>query len=416
MEISLHRLYRNLPFIWTLLGCLLAFILLVRTFTGYSSNIEILHTFINVVLSCGLFIVGVPALSMMNSYQKDSPPNLKLVTTIIFLQSILFIGVCFYPFLYHHYTYFGLEQAPEQGQLFFLLLQLGSIVSSALIIVEQRAHQSSQSLIEKIPSVLLTSLIGIGLCLFVLQSTQFFWGSTNNLYAITLPAKDFLDQMFLISVFTTVFLRLLVASKLDSSKPLLIICVVSGLCMLTGFQSITEASDRSQLLYLLNQFFLSVGLAGYITSLGTILNYRWRNHALLIISRGEWAAHMILLLALVLVCITSVGSGKILLTSGMFENFKTSIITLAVPLIYLNVYVRQKPSVSSFFSASQVFAWCGLIVLGGSIMIITPFGGSLNMIQHASFHSYFAFIISGLFMLLISFFFLIWDRILDEAI
>jgi putative methionine-R-sulfoxide reductase with GAF domain len=67
-------------------------------------------------------------------------------------------------------------------------------------------------------------------------------------------------------------------------------------------------------------------------------------------------------------------------------------------------------------SLSTALSWCGIFVVAVSILVIAPYGGSLSGVGHEAFRSFYGIAMSGLFMVVMSYALVLWDKILGEAI
>lgn len=415
MEFVVFRLYRNLHFIWSFFGIAVCFGLLARCFTGYAADHEILTATIDLILSFGLFFIGIPALTSIACLDQKQNFSFKIAVSMIVLQTAIFLGAGVFLFKFMHPGYFGFEQLPQNERLFFWLLYLGAILSSLIFAADRIIHHRSSSYLEKIPFIFFFATLGVGLGLVALHSIRIFWKTEVDLYAATIPASEFLRQLFVVSPLVTFSVKLLVYDG-SKGKVLPSTIVLSAFAVLIGFQNLGVLQSQSLILYGVTQLFLSLGLAGFVTVIGVLVSRRWKKSTSKILDSGEWTFHLALGLAIVLTSFTAVGAGRLILSGGVLDNFRIGLFILGLPTIFLLIFGRKTTSSSLFFSTSQALAWCGLFIMVFPIIVIAPFGGSVHLMMNENFRPYFEISMIGIFMLVLSFLTLAWDKLLDELV
>lgn len=418
MTISFHRLYRNSSFLLTAIGVVLGFLLFARGYSGYAFDRQKIGLLCDMTLASGVFLVGTPLLASLILPEKllTSRRSKGLQYLTLGIQILGFVLSIFFVLGFDNPGYVGFVQLPEQGVFVFLSALLFSVISALSFLSERLIHAQRIAISGAVfPVVLLYSACGVALSLLALQTVGAI-SSEADLYTATVPLNEFFRQILIVSALATFAARFMMDSSTAQRTFFTLVSAVSSAFLLVGFQASGLSQSSNDWLFVLNQGGSAIGLCGFIW-LSFVLMYReWRLRGREFIENGLWVSHSVFLLALFLTLFLQMGVGRLILSFGALDNLRLALLLFAAPLTFIRA-IDHRPMYSNV-SRSIVTAliWCGIFVVTLSILVIAPYGGSLSGIGHEAFKSFYGISMSGLFLLVMSYALILWDKILGEAI
>lgn len=418
MTISFHRLYRNSSFLMTAIGVVFGFFLFARGYSGYVFDRQKIGLLCDMTLASGIFLVGIPLLASLILPERllTSQRSTGLQYLTLGLQIIGFVLSIFFVLGFDNPGYVGFVQLPEQGVLVFLFALFCSVIS-ALSFLSERLIRTQRSAISAavFPVVLLYSACGVALSLLALQTVGAI-SSEADLYTATVPLNEFFRQIVVVSALATFAARLILDSSSAQRTFFTLVSAVSSAFLLVGFQASGLSQSANDWLFVLNQGGSAIGLCGFIWLSVVLMCREWKPRGREFIESGLWVSHSVFLLALFLTLILQMGVGRLILSFGSLDNLRLALLLFAAPLTFIRA-VDHRPMYSHVTrSTVTALSWCGIFVVTLSILVIAPYGGSLSGIGHEAFKSFYGISMSGLFLLVMSYALILWDKILGEAI
>ncbi len=410
---KISRIVKSLSFFYVLAGLSILFVLLAKAHGGYVGDRQRLGILIDVCLSAGAFLVGLPLLVQLLLPGTRQPLLASLSRWFqISAGLLLFVFV----FAIENTTYIGFAQLPEGGQKLFLSVELISILGALFYIlsavVQNRLSSESKTVV---PVVLLFVSCGVGLGVWVLQLMTFLFPE-YPLYEALVPLSDFLRQAIVCCAVSTV-ISFLVTKNKSLNVGLWQVCNgISTVFVLMGFLSTATRTQTSEWTFVLSLGSLSLGMAGWFALVSLEMWREWRASALEIIGDGRWVSRMVFLSALVLLAIVQSVPGRMILSNGIVDNLVFSFLVFGVPFLLNCREIGDR--LNSKFNETLVstLSWCGFSVVVISILVLAPNGASVTTMSNASFQPFFGIAITGAFMLAASLWIVVWDRILWEFV
>jgi len=409
---TLHSIYQNIPRALTGIFLALALYFLARTLNGYTQDQQHLIVLSDLALSVGLFAVAIPASLLLSEDVSVVPSKSKIKYFAVALAALVLILSFLMVYSKSIEGYLGFEYTPEKSSFIFLSLLLSSIVISLVFLFNSLSESRTDQVLLRWPLVFHFAACGIGLSLVFLLAIQSL--DTRIQADSTIVLSEFLRRLVLVGAISQVLINLIrntsVSLRLYST-----ICLVGSVLFLMGFQSSTIRTGGSELLYAFNQLAQSVGLVLIIVVTVNVLAKAWKTKTIELLNQGQWVGHGALLIGL---SVTMISSGPLgfLALSGITQSFQVLILAIAAPLLIQksSPQSRTNPSQASHFA--NALNWSGLFVCFISIMVMSPFGGGLVVSQNPAFKPVLGIMMSGMFLLVLSYVISVWDRILCDWI
>lgn len=418
MTVSFHRVYRNSSFLMTAFGLVLGLFLFARGYSGYTFDRQKLGLLCDMTLSSGIFLIGIPALASLILPEKllISQRSVTFQRWTLCLQIVGLVLSLFFIFRYDNPGYVGFIQLPEQGRFPFLFALCISGLSAISFLTERLSSTRKTAISGSIfPVVLLYSACGVAFSLLALQAVGAI-SSEIELYTATVPLHEFFRQTLVVSTLAAFVSRLILEASPPRKAFFTLVSAISTVFLLIGFQASGLTESANDLLFVLNQSSSAIGLSGFIW-LSVILVFReWTSRSRDLIENGMWVSHSVFMLALFLTLILQMGTGRLILSFGALDGLRLALLLFAVPLTFIRAMDHHPMYSAVTRSISTALSWCGIFVVTIPILVIAPYGGSLSGVGHEAFKSFYGIAMSGLFLVVMSYALVLWDRFLGEAI
>lgn len=409
---TLHSMYKNTPKALTGVFLALAFYFLARTLNGYSQDQKHLMVLADLALSIGLFTVGIPASLLLLDDVSETSENLKLKFLAVSLSAVTLILCLWMVFSKNIEGYFGFEYAPEISSLLFLSLFLSSILISLIFLLISLQKLTSNQVLLHWPLAFHFAACGVGLSLVFLLGMQSLGPSIQT--EATIVLSEFLRRLILTGAMSQIVMTLVKKFSISSKRDSLVY-LAGSILFLVGFQSSTLRTGGSELLYVFNQSTQLMGLGLILGMVINILAKAWKAKSNQLLNEGQWVGHGTLLIGLTLTMISS-GPFEFLTLGGITQNFQLLILVIATPLLMQNAWIQSQSYPSQSSHLVNALSWSGLFICFISILIMSPFGGSLIVSQNPTFKPILGIMMSGLCLLILGYLISIWNHILHDWI
>jgi hypothetical protein len=409
---TLHSIYNNAPKILTAVFLALGFYFLARTLNGYTQDQQHLMILSDLALSVGLFVVAIPASLLLADDDAKSLKTSKLKVVAVVFSSLAFLLALSLVFSKDGGEYFGFENVPAERSLQFLVILFSSIIVSLSYLVNSiRRVLNSDQAFSRWPLLFHFAACGIGLSLVFLLGMQSL-GSGIQADA-TIVLSEFLKRLVLVGAIGQAFMAL--SRTVSVSRSYSVICLIGCIFILMGFQTSSLRISGSELLYVFNQFSQFIGLGLIFVAVVNVLFKTWRQKTSELLNQGQWVGHSAFFVGLILMFVSN-GPFGFLALSGITQNFQLLVLAVAVPLLIKKASEQDSKNPSQAALFSNALSWCGFFVCFISILVMSPFGGSLVVSQTPAFKPILGIMMSGLFLLVLSYFVSLWDLVLHEWI
>jgi hypothetical protein len=405
-------IYRNIPKVLTGLFLALAFYFLARTLNGYPQDQQHLIVLSDLVLSVGLFAVATPASLLLSDEVFVDASKSKLKYFAVALTGIVLVLSLLMVFSNSIEGYFGFEYAPEKSSVVFLALLLSSILISFVFLFDSLRGLKSRQALMRWPLVFHFAACGIGLSLVFLLGMQ---SLDSEIQAdATIVLSEFLRRLVLVGAVSQILMTLIKGHS-TSSKLYSAVSLMGAVLFLIGFQSSTLRTGGSELLYVFNQAAQLAGLGLIMVVTVNILVNAWKKKTTDLLNQGQWVGHGAFIIGLLMTIISS-GPFGFLALSGITQSFQMLILAVVAPLLIQKASQQSQTNPSQASHFANALNWSGLFVCFIYILIMSPFGGSLVVSQNSAFKPMLGIMMSGMFLLLLSYLVSVWDRILHDWI
>jgi hypothetical protein len=399
MDSTLKHYLTKTPYFILFVAFAAGFYWYLQGYAGSDSAKASLNSLLSLMKSVGFLLVVIPILS--NLLSEISHQRFSWIQFTFQFFSFLFTTLFLVSF--SNETYFGLETLPGNGVYVFSLSFILGWVTSMIHLVRNFKKNTNTSNVLK---AFLFAAMGIVLANFLLQLTFFVSELKINSYVISILFSLFFKQLIFVTALSGLFLKLILTFR-HQSKYLKLSVVTFGILTQLGFLS---SQNDSNLIYVLSQFSLCLGLSGYFSVFLILFSRRIRTASQQFID-GEWVMYILIFLALISYSIAQFASLNTLSGSAL-NDMIFLLVALALPVLHEIILARKRFSSSITQDLFYVFIFTGTFGFFLTWLKLSPFGINFSSMSDTLFSPLVGLSSFCLFIIFTGCCVFVWDRVL----